>query len=112
LLKGIKGGGKGEFSREEVYVLRLGDLGRALSRRGRGSLDRVRRHLSLTRMRRLLDGVFLGKPWFKQKRKAEVFCGPPGRGANWDDPPPLSDRFDVHETPSGPPSATDETSML
>jgi hypothetical protein len=37
-LKGIKERGKGQFSREEVYVLRLGDLEEALARRGRGLL--------------------------------------------------------------------------
>jgi hypothetical protein len=47
LLKGIKERGKGQFSRKEVYVLRLGGLVGDLSRRRKGSLDRVKRYLSL-----------------------------------------------------------------
>jgi hypothetical protein len=62
LLKGIKEGGKGQFSREEVWVLRVRNLGGDFSRRPRGYLDRLKRHLSLNRMHRLPEGVFLGNP--------------------------------------------------
>jgi hypothetical protein len=39
------------------------DLEGDFSRRPRGYLDRLKRHLSLNRMHRLPEGVFLGNPF-------------------------------------------------
>jgi hypothetical protein len=77
LLKGIKGGGREQFSREEVYFFRLGDPVEDLSRRRKGSLDGVKRHLSLNRMRRLLERMVFREPLVQAEEKSRSFSRAP-----------------------------------